>query len=96
MWQYGKRYSAVSGLKCFLKSEVAQDRMSFSLKKSINTALRSYGVKTFDAAAVNALAEYIEKEGGDEALKDFVRVWKSGGLFLRAERKRIQKRYQGA
>jgi hypothetical protein len=52
--------------------------MSFGLKKAINTSLRGIGVKTFDAAAVTALAEYIEKEGSEESLKDFVRVWKSG------------------
>ena len=52
--------------------------MSFSLKRSINTTLRGLGVKTFDASAKNILAEFLESEGGEEPLKDFVRVWKSG------------------
>jgi hypothetical protein len=47
-------------------------------KKLINKVLRDAGVKTFDAAAVNLLAEYIQSEGGEEVLIKFSGLWKTG------------------
>lgn len=51
--------------------------MSFALKKTIIATLRGVGVKTFDADAVTALAEFVS-ERGEEDFQDVVRLWKSG------------------
>lgn len=77
LWTSHKTHSFLNFFELLLTAFISQE-MSFGIKKTINTSLRGIGVKTFDAAAVNALAEYIEKDGSDGALKDFMRVWKSG------------------
>lgn len=55
-------------------------KMSFAIKKAVNKQLREVGVKAFDVAAVNALAEHIASEGSTQALTDFIGAWKAGKL----------------
>ncbi len=47
-------------------------------KKLINKSLREAGVNAFDVSAVNMLADFMDSQGGEQALVEFVRSWREG------------------